>query len=259
MNKKTIFMIIGIVIALVLIILVLAGNISKATNKVENPIATIKIQGYDTPIVAELYPEQALNTVKNFIALSNNGFYNGLIIHRVEPNFVIQGGDPEGDGSGGPTLSDIDSSIEKDSDADKKYSINGEFTANGYNNTLSHERGTLAMARSSYSADLIEEGYNSAGSQFYICLQNAPSLNGQYAAFGKVISGMETVDAISQVELGVEKDDEGNESPTSKPATDVVIESITIDTKGKEYGLPETHDEFDYSAWYMKTYYGISS
>ena len=257
MNKKAIFMIIAIVLILALIVLVIGGNIAKASNKLENPIATIKIQGYDTPIVAELYPDQALNTVKNFIALSNNGFYNGIKIHRIEPNFVIQGGDPDGDGTGGPTLADINPSIEKDSDADKKYSIDGEFTANGYDNNVKHERGTLAMARSTYSADLIEEGFNSAGSQFYICLNNAPNLNGQYAAFGKVISGMETVDAISQVELSVETDDSGVETKTNKPANDVVIESITVDTKGIEYGIPETHDEFDFSSWYMKQY-GLS-
>lgn len=258
MSKKAIILSIGIVLVLVLIGVVLAGVIGNATNQVKHPIATIKIEGYDEPIVAELYPEEALNTVKNFITLANNGFYNGLIIHRVEKDFVIQGGDPNGDGTGGPTLSAIDNSIEKGSDADTKYSINGEFSKNGYNNKIKHERGVLSMARSSYSAELVKEGYNSAGSQFFICLEDAPSLNDAYAPFGKVISGMETADKISEVKLAVEKDkDTGEEKQTSKPEKDVVISSITIDTKGVEYEKPEVHKAFDYSAWYLKKYYGM--
>ena len=258
MNKKTLIMIIAIILVVALIGIVVFGFIRKATNKVENPVATITIEGYETPIVVELYPEYALNTVKNFIALSNNGFYDNLIIHRVEKDFVIQGGDPEGTGSGGPTLSAIDTSIEKDSKEDKEYSIKGEFSKNGYDNSLKHERGVISMARSSYSSDLVEEGYNSGGSQFFICLKDAPSLNGMYTGFGKVISGMETVDKISQVELKVDKDEEtGEETPTTKPAKDVVISKITVDTHGVDYGKPETQDVFDYSAWYMKKYYGM--
>lgn len=124
MKKNQIMIIIGIIVATSLIGLVLFGIIGKMTTKYENPVATITFEGYEEPVVVELYPDQALNTVKNFIALSNGGFYDGLIIHRVEKDFVIQGGDPEGTGSGGPTLSAIDSSIEKGSDKDKEYSIN---------------------------------------------------------------------------------------------------------------------------------------
>jgi len=124
MNKKIIAMIVGLAIVIVFIGLVVFGVVGKATTKIDNPIATIKFEGYEEPVIVELYPDQALNTVKNFIALSNGGFYDGLIIHRIEKDFVIQGGDPEGTGSGWPTLSAIDSSIEKGSDADKKYSIN---------------------------------------------------------------------------------------------------------------------------------------
>lgn len=258
MNKKSIAMIIAIILVVVLIGVILFGVIGKVTSKVNHPIATIQVEGYETPIVVELYPEYALNTVKNFIALANSGFYNGLKIHRVEKDFVIQGGDPNGNGSGGPTFSAIDSSIEKGSSKDKSYSINGEFTKNGYDNTLKHERGVIAMARSTYSADLLEEGYNSAGSQFYICLQDQPSLNGMYAAFGKVISGMETVDKISQVELKVEVNEETKEeTATNQPAQDVVISSISVETNGVQYGMPEVHEAFDYSAWYMKQYYGM--
>lgn len=257
MSKKSIIMIIAIILVVVLIGLVTFGFIRKLTNKVENPIATIEVQGYEEKIVVELYPEYALNTVRNFIALANSGFYNGLIVHRVEKDFVIQTGDPNGNGSGGPSLSAIDSSIEKGSEGDKEYQIDGEFNANGYNNNLKHERGIVSMARSTYSSTLVKESYNSAGSQFFICLKDSPTLNGMYTAFGKVISGMDTVDKISQVELGVEKDDEGTETPTSKPKEDVVITSITVDTKGKSYEKPETHEAFDYYTWYMKTYYGM--
>ena len=258
MNKNIIFLIITIVLVVTLIGLILVGVIGKFQNKVDHPVATIKIEGYDEPIVAELYPEYALNTVKNFVTLANNGFYNGLIIHRVEKNFVIQGGDPSGDGTGGPTLNAIDPSIEKGSDKDTKYSINGEFSKNGHDNELKHERGVLSMARSSYSTELVEEGYNSAGSQFFICLEDAPSLNGGYAGFGKVISGMETADKISEVKLGVKKDEEtGAEEQTSKPEVDVVISSITVDTHGVDYGKPEVHAAFDYSSWYLKKYYGM--
>ena len=114
------------------------------------------------------------------------------------------------------------------------------------------------MARFSYSADLLTEGYNSAGSQFYICLNDAPHLNRGYAGFGKVISGMDTIDKISKVELGVNKNEEtGEETPTSKPKEDVKISSIRVETNGIDYGMPKVHEAFDYSAWYMKKYYGM--
>lgn len=259
MKNKIVLMVIAILILASLIGVVVVGAVGKYAGIKENPVATITIEGYETPIVVELYPEIAPNTVNNFITLANNGFYNGLIIHRVEKNFVIQGGDPEGTGNGGPTLSAIDSTIEKDSDEDKEYTIVGEFTKNGYkDNTLKHERGVISMARASYSGEIAQEGYNSAGSQFFICQKDAPSLNGLYTGFGKVISGMETVDEIAEVELVVEKDEEtGEETQTSKPAEDVVISSITIDTKGVEYGKPETKEPFDYSSWYLKKYYGM--
>ena len=274
MNKKTIAIIIAIVLVIVLIGFVTVGVVGKITQdiikgeieennakeleSVNNPVATINVEGYEEPIVIELYPQVAPNTVKNFIALVNNGFYNGHIVHIVEKDFVIQTGDPEGNGSGGPTYSSIDTSIEKGSDNDKKYSIVGEFTRNGYDNKLKHERGVVAMARSSFTAELVKEGYNSAGSQFYICLNDAPSLNGLYAGFGRVISGMETVDKISEVELAVEKNEEtGEETKTSKPKEDVKISSITVDTKGVNYEKPEVQEAFDYSAWYMKKYYGM--
>ncbi len=262
MNKKTIALIVAILLVVILIGTVSYGVFKKFTYKVENPIATINIEGYEKPIVVKLYPEYAPNTVNNFITLANNGFYNELTIHRVE-SYVIQGGDPKGDGTGGPTLSAIDKSIEKDSEADKEYAIKGEFKANGYEgNPLAHEKGVISMARSSYtqfSPDLVEEGYNSAGSQFFICTDYTPSFNGSYAAFGSVIDGWETLDEISKVKLKVEVDEETKEeTQTSTPEETIKITSITIDTKGVNYGAPETVEPFDYYSWYLSKYYGRS-
>ncbi len=262
MTKKRMAMIIAIILVAILIITVSYGCIRKFTYKVENPVATITIEGYDEPIVIELYPEYALNTVKNFIALANNGFYDGLTIHRIE-SYVIQGGDPEGDGSGGPTLSAIDSTIVEGSDEDVEYAIEGEFSANGHTeNTLSHEYGVISMARSSYttlSSDLVEESYNSAGCQFFICTDYCSSFNGYYAAFGMTISGWDTLEAISNVELATEVDeDTGEETTTTSPKETITITSITVDTKGVEYGLPETTDVFDYYTWYINKLYGLS-
>ena len=263
MNKKTVAMIIAIVLVVILIGTVCYGYFMKMTNKIEHPIATITIEGYDEPIVVELYPEYALNTVKNFIALANNEFYNGLTIHRVE-EYVIQGGDPNGDGTGGPTLSAINSSIVKDSDQDTEYSIVGEFKANGYtDNTLTHEKGVISMARTNYtsiSSSLVQESYDSAGSQFFICMDYCPSFNGYYAAFGKVTSGWDTLDAISKVELKTEVDEEtGEVTPTTTPAETITISSITVDTKGINYGMPETVEPLDYYSWYMSQMYNNSS
>lgn len=169
----------------------------------ELPIATINIKDYGT-IKAELYPHLAPNTVNNFIELANNEFYNGLIIHRVVKDFVIQGGDPEGSGIGGPG-----------------YSIKGEFEENGFRNDLKHEKGVLSMARSQQP--------DSAGSQFFIVTKDSPNLDKKYAAFGKVISGIEIVDDINSVE--VDKKD--------KPKEKIEIESISVDTRGREYNKSE--------------------
>ncbi len=160
-----------------------------------------------------------------------------------------------GDGTGNPTLSSINPSIEKGTDADKEYSIYGEFSANGFNkNKLVHDVGTLSMARTSYtilSQQLAEEGNNSGGSQFFICTQYMQGFNGQYAAFGNIISGMDTLMAIKNVELETEVNEETKEeTKTTKPKNDVVIKSITVDTKGIDYGMPETQDAFDYSEWF---------
>ncbi|WP_035291327.1 peptidylprolyl isomerase [Clostridium sp. KNHs214] len=155
-------------------------------------------------IKIELYPEIAPNTVRNFISLVNKGFYDGVIFHRVIPEFMIQGGDPEGVGTGG-----------------SGYAIKGEFSSNGYKNDLKHERGIISMARSSRP--------DSAGSQFFIMVKEAPHLDGEYAAFGKVIEGMEEVDRI----VSVERDGK------DKPIKEEKMKKVTVDTFGVEYNEPE--------------------
>ncbi len=169
-----------------------------------NPIVTIKT-GAGNIIKAELYPEIAPNTVKNFISLIQKGFYNGLIFHRVIPGFMIQGGDPEGTGMGGPD-----------------YSIKGEFAMNGFNNPLRHTTGVLSMARSMRP--------DSAGSQFFIMAADAPHLDGQYAAFGKVTEGVDEVQRIVNVKRDY----------MDKPLEDEVMEEVTVETFGVDYGEPET-------------------
>ena len=148
---------------------------NEVEKKQENPIATITMQN-DKIIRIELYPNEAPKTVENFTELVEKEFYNGLTFHRIVPGFVMQGGDPNGDGTGGPG-----------------YSIKGEFTQNGVKNTIMHTKGVVSMARSSHP--------DSAGSQFFIVLEDANHLNGEYAAFGKVIEGMDVVDSIVKMEV----------------------------------------------------------
>ncbi len=170
----------------------------------QNPVVTITMENGGV-IKAELYPEVAPNTVNNFISLVKKGFYDGLIFHRVIPGFMIQGGDPEGTGVGGPG-----------------YSIKGEFARNGFRtNKLSHTPGVLSMARAMNP--------NSAGSQFFIMHKDAPHLNGDYAAFGKVTEGMDVVDAIATVETDY----------SDRPMDDQKIASMTVETFGVEYPEPE--------------------
>ena len=181
------------------------SNAVTPTSK-NNPVVTITMAN-EEQIKVELYPEVAPNTVKSFISLVKKGFYNGLIFHRVIPEFMIQGGDPNGNGSGGPG-----------------YSIKGEFTNNGFVNNLKHERGVISMGRTPQSKD-------SAGSQFFIMVTTYPSLDKDYAAFGKVISGMDTVDKIVNTPSG--------EKAKDKPNQDQVMKSVTVDTLGVNYGEPE--------------------
>ena len=168
----------------------------------KNPIVTFETTA--GTITAELYPEIAPNTVNNFISLINKGFYDGLIFHRVIKGFMIQGGDPDGVGTGGPG-----------------YSIKGEFAINGVENNLKHTAGVLSMARSMMP--------DSAGSQFFIMHKDAPRLDGQYAAFGKVTDGMDTVNAIAETETDY----------SDAPLEPQMIIKVTVDTDGVDYPEPE--------------------
>ena len=169
----------------------------------QNPIVTFEMADGST-MKAELYPEIAPNTVNNFISLIKKGFYDGLIFHRVINGFMIQGGDPEGSGMGGPG-----------------YGIKGEFAQNGFANSLKHTAGVLSMARSMMP--------NSAGSQFFIMHKDAPHLDGSYAAFGKITEGMDTVNAIAECQTDY----------SDRPLEDQVMKTVTVETFGVDYPEPE--------------------
>ena len=169
----------------------------------QNPIVTIEMENGDR-IKAELYPDIAPNTVNNFISLVNKGFYNGLIFHRVINGFMIQGGCPEGIGTGDPG-----------------YSIKGEFSQNGFENNLKHTEGVLSMARSMMP--------DSAGSQFFIMHKVSPHLDGSYAAFGKVVEGMDVVNRIAETKTDF----------SDRPIENQVMKNVTVDTFGVEYPEPE--------------------
>ena len=168
-----------------------------------NPIVTIEMEN-GKKIVAELYPEIAPETVNNFVYLAGQGFYDGLTFHRVISGFMIQGGDPDGVGTGGPG-----------------YCIKGEFLMNGFKNELSHKRGVLSMARANHP--------NSAGSQFFIMHADSKFLNNQYAAFGKVTEGIEVVDEIASVKTDL----------NDKPLQDVRMKTVTVETFGQDYPEPK--------------------
>ena len=253
---KFVATIIAIILVLGLIAYVTNTIIKKQNFYVQNPIATIEVENFGT-IKVELYPNYAPETVANFIALANNGFYDGLTFHRTIPDFMIQGGDPNGDGTGNATLKDLGQ------DSDEEYTITGEFIANGNNdNTLKHERGVISMARSdysSYSASLATEGYNSASCQFFITTEDSTdSLDGLYAAFGKVTEGMDVVDKIASVEVETRETqtDSNSELTQDRPVNPPVITSIRVETYGINYGMPETREPFDINSWYMSQMYG---
>jgi len=174
-----------------------------------NPVVTITMENGEV-IKAELYPEIAPNTVNNFVSLINRGFYDGLIFHRVIPGFMLQGGCPQGIGTGGPG-----------------YGIYGEFKANGFGNDLQHTRGVLSMARSGMP--------NSAGSQFFIMHEDAPHLDGSYAAFGRVTEGLDVVDAIA----GCDTDH------SDRPKADQRMATVTVETFGQDYPQPDRMGGYD--------------
>lgn len=227
MNKNKLFMIIGIIILLVVIVIAavmipqkneeskkkeeklmninydIEGNEAKLDDyDTENPVVAMYIENYGS-VVMELYPDVAPNTVNNFISLVKSGFYDKNTFHRLVPGFVLQGGDPNGTGTGGPG-----------------YSIKGEFTNNGFENNLKHTKGVISMARSNDK--------DSAGSQFFIMLGTSTYLDGDYAAFGKVIAGMDNVERI-------EKEESVSNEATGQLRKNLTIKKAIIDLKGKEY------------------------
>lgn len=257
-NKMTIAIyIIAIIVLIALIGTICFGYYKKVTNKVQNPIVTMEIKDLGT-ITLELYPDKAPNTVANFIKLANNGFYDELTFHRIVKDFMVQGGDPEGTGSGGAMLSDL-----KEGDAEEDYSIKGEFSNNGYyDNNIRFEKGVIAMARSDYSSlGMVEEGYNSASSQFFIMTGDNADLNGNYTAFGKVIDGWDVLDKLNETEVETEEESEdGTTSSSSEESTPVdppVITKITVETNGIDYGYPETLEPFDYMTYFNNLYGGL--
>lgn len=200
--KKVIFLIISLIL------------LTGCGKRVENPIVTMEISDYGT-IKIELYPKYAPNTVANFVNLVESGFYNDNTFHRLVPGFVLQGGDPDGDGTGGPG-----------------YTIKGEFSENGYvKNTLKHDKGVVSMARTNMP--------NSAGSQFFIVLDDTEtvhaSLNNKYAAFGKVIEGMDIIENI-------EKNATVKDNQSGKLKKNITIKNATVDTFGKEYSVKKIQE-----------------
>ena len=182
------------------------GNETSLSNyDTENPVVAMEINGYGA-VVIELYPKIAPNTVNNFISLVKQGFYDNNSFHRLVPGFVLQGGDPKGDGTGGPG-----------------YTIKGEFTNNRFTNTLKHTKGIVSMARSTAN--------DSAGSQFFIMLDTATNLDNNYAAFGKVIAGMDIIDKIASSETI-------SNNETGKLKKNLTISKALVDTKGKKYSEP---------------------
>ena len=252
--KKTgkILWVIALIAIIVLIGVVGYGYFKKSTLKVQNPVATMEVENFGT-IKMELYPDQAPNTVANFIALANRGFYDGTAFHRDVKDFMIQAGSKDGDGTTGAKLSNL-----KDDGANQDYTIKGEFLANNVKNTIKMEEGTLAMARADYtqySSSLAEESYNSGCAQFFIMTDKNTNLNGYYTGFGKVIEGLDVVHKIEEVEVTKAEGQEDNESAeVSTPVNKPVVTSIRVETFGTDYGLPETLTPFDYTSWLYRQY-----
>ena len=185
-----------------------------AMQEQQNPVATIEMENGGI-IKIELYPDIAENTVKNFISLANSGFYDGVIFHRVIEDFMIQGGDPTGTGTGGPG-----------------YRIKGEFSNNKHENNLSHARGVISMARQG-NPYFPAAAYNTAGSQFFIMHADSEFLDKDYAAFGEVIEGMDAVDAIATTDT----------DRSDKPLSEQRMKTVRVDTFGVDYGEPEKIEE----------------
>ena len=231
MKSKVILACIAIVLVIGVLAYMVYGYVQKETLKVQNPVVTMEVEGYGT-VKMELYPEMAPNTVRNFIKLINEEYYNGLTFHRVEET-LIQGGDKAGDGTGST-----------------EYTIEGEFLANGYKeNTLSFTEGTLGLARQDYTlyyyytgdSNYLKMGYNSGCTQFFITAEDCSnSFDGNYCAFGRVTEGLDIVKTLTALETTTETNEEtGETTSTTKPVNPPIITSMTVDTFGVKYNEPK--------------------
>ena len=238
-NVGKIIWIVAMIAIIVLIGVVGFGYYKKITFKSQNPVATMEVENFGT-IKMELYPDQAPETVANFIALANNGFYDGTTFHRIVKDFMIQTGSKGGDGTTGAKISDL-----KEGGEETDY-------------TIKFGEGTVAMARADYtqySSSLKEESYNSACSQFFIMTKENTSLNGYYAAFGKVTEGLDVVHQIEGVEVKAAEGQESTENAeVSTPVNPPKVTSIRVETYGIDYGMPDTLTPFDYTSWMYKQY-----
>ena len=249
MKEKNKIILSGIALAIVVILILVLGYgyYKNMTFKLERPAVTMEIENYGT-IKMELYPEMAPDTVKNFIKLINDGYYNGLDFHRIDREYkLIQGGDK---------------ALEE---GEEDYSVKGEFSKNDFKeNTLKFERGTLGLARQDFTAyaeldsRLIKEGYNTGYAQFFIMAEAEPLFDGSYTAFGKVIEGMDVVDKMLEMETTKETNEEtGETAETTEPVQRPIIKSVTVDTFGVKYEEANLVKTFDMNAFIMN-YYGIT-
>ena len=254
---KTIILVLMAILTIGAIGYVGYGVYKKLTRNIPNPLATIKVANFGT-IKVELYPEEAPDTVANFIRLANRGYYNGKTFHRTVPDFMIQGGSKNGDGTGNATLDDL-----RDGGGTDEYTIKGEFIANDVENGINLRKGVIAMARQNFSdtASMAEDyneyltimrnGYNSGSAQFFIMNADNTDISGLYAGFGKVVEGLDIVDKIANVEVVTrEENAEGADKPVDPP----VITSISVETYGIDYGEPQTFTPFDINAWINEKY-----
>lgn len=250
---KKIIWVVALIAIIVLIGIVGFGYYKKQTYNVQNPLVTMEVENFGT-IKMELYPDIAPETVSNFIKLANNGYYDGTTFHRIVKDFMIQAGTKDGDGTTDATIGNLKETEETD-----KYSIKGEFLANGVTNTIKFEEGTLAMARADYtqaSSSLTTESYNSGCAQFFIMTKENTSLNGHYTGFGKVTEGLDIVHKLEEVEVKA-SDSSSENAEISTPVNPPKVTSIKVETYGVDYGMPKTLTPFDYTSW-MYQQYGVS-
>lgn len=256
--KEKIKLLILIIIAVVLVGLigvVVYNGVNSIQDTSANPVATFELQDYGT-IKMELYPEYAPNTVTNFIALIEAGYYNNKIIYGKDDICLYMARNSEEENQG-PTISLLDNSIEAGSDQDYAYEIKGEFIANGFEqNTLRHEKGIVSLNRSDYSTyGLTEEGYNSGSAQFSVMMQDSANLNGVYCAFGKITEGFDVLEKIYQeVKVAQAEEGEENSGGIQEFETKPVIKNASVERYGVDYGKPETQEAFDFQAYMNELY-----